>query len=312
VWPVFRGAFVEWNQDKVPRMAAAIAFYTLFSLTPIVIISVAIGGFFFGREVALNEVVRQVSFLVGPAGGDAIDILVKNAPDQEASVAAVMFGVFMMLFAATGAFAELKDSMNTIWEVQPVAGLGLWAMVRDRFVSFAMVLVIGFLLVTSLVTSAVLQSLAERIAGEFAFLEVGHAVLSLIMITVLFALIYKVLPDALVAWKDVWMGALVAAALFTLGKSLFGLYLGHSSIGSSYGAAGSLVIVVLWTYYSALILLFGAEMTQVHARLRGARIVPTESAVRVSEHDRVQQGLPHAAPVATPLGGEDRTKSQAE
>lgn len=311
VWAVFRGAFVEWNQDKVPRMAAAIAFYTLFSLTPIVIISVAIGGFFFGSEVALNEVVRQVSFLVGPAGGDAIDILVKNAPDQQASVLAVLFGVFTMLFAATGAFAELKDSMNTIWEVQPVPGLGLRAMVKDRFVSFAMVLVIGFLLLTSLVTSAVLQSLAERIAGGFAFLEVGNALLSLVMITVLFALIYKVLPDALVAWKDVWMGALVAAALFTLGKSLFGLYLGHSSIGSSYGAAGSLVIVVLWTYYSALILLFGAEMTQVHARLRGVRIVPTESAVRVSEHDRVQQGLPHAAPADTLQGGTDRTNAEA-
>lgn len=239
-------------------------------------------------------------------------ILVKKAPDQNASSVAVLFGVFTMLFAATGAFAELKDSMNTIWEVQPVPGLGVAAMVRDRFVSFAMVLVIGFLLVTSLVTSAVLQSLAERIAGEFAFLEVGHALLSLVMITVLFALIYRVLPDACVAWKDVWMGALVAAALFTFGKSLFGLYLGHSSIGSSYGAAGSLVIVVLWTYYWALILLFGAEMTQVHARLRGACIVPAASAMRVTERERVQQGLPHDVILANRPEGGHRTKPQPE
>jgi len=300
VWPVFRGALFEWNQDKAPRMAGALAFYTIFSLTPIVIISVGIGGSVFGHDAALREVLRQVAFLVGPAGGEAIEMLVKNAPERQASMMAVIFGVCVMLFAATGAFAELKDSMNTIWEVQPAPGLGLKSMVWDRLISFAMVLVVSFLLLVSLVASMFLQVLVDRIAQEFALFEVGYAVLSVTMVTFLFALMYKVLPDAYVAWRDVWLGAFVAASLFVLGRTLFGLYLGHSTIGSSYGAAGSLVIVVLWTYYSALILLFGAEMTQVQARLRGESIVPKESAVRVTEHDRVQQGVPHGLPDAPP------------
>jgi membrane protein len=301
LWPVFRGALFEWNQDKAPRMAAALAFYTIFSLTPIVIISVGIGGTVFGRDAALREVLRQVTFLVGPAGGEAIEMLVKNAPERQASMTAVIFGVCVMLFAATGAFAELKDSMNTIWEVQPAQGLGLKSMVWDRLISFAMVLVVSFLLLVSLVASMFLQVLVDRVAQEFALFEVGYALLSVTMVTFLFALMYKVLPDAYVAWRDVWLGAFVAASLFVLGRTLFGLYLGHSTIGSSYGAAGSLVIVVLWTYYSALILLFGAEMTQVQARLRGETIVPKESAVRVTEHDRVQQGAPHGLPDAPPV-----------
>lgn len=299
LWGVLHGAVTEWTQDKVPRMAAALAFYTIFSLTPIVIISVAIGGTFFGRDAALREIVRQVNFLVGPAGGDAIDLLVNHAPDQQASTMAMLFGMVTMLFAATGAFAELKDSLNTIWEVQPIPGLGLGAMIRDRLLSFGMVLVIGFLLMVSLVTSAILQSLTDRVDGEFAMLEAGHAALSLSLITVLFALIYKILPDARVPWCDVWIGAVVAAALFTLGKSLFGIYLGHSSIGSSYGAAGSLVIVVLWVYYSSLILLFGAELSPVQSRLRGVPLIPTETAIKITEHDRVQQGLPHTLPAET-------------
>lgn len=294
---IFHGAVIEWSEDKVPRMAGAIAFYTVFSLTPVVIIAVGVAGLFMGREAALGGVLEQVRFLIGTAGIDAIQLLVEHAPERKSSLLATLIGLATMFFGATGVFTELQDSLNTIWEVQPKPGLGLWEMVRSRFLSFAMVLVIGFLLLVSLVASAFLTALTNTFSGflpeQMQLVQAGNFMVSFIVITFLFALIYKVLPDARVCWKDVWLGAAVTAILFTVGKSLFGLYLGHSTIGTSYGAAGSLVIVMLWTYYSALILLFGAEMSFVQARLRGSRVEPVTNAVHLTEHDRIQQGIPH-------------------
>ena len=308
VWQVFSGAVVQWNEDKVPRMAGALAFYTLFSLTPVVVIAVAVAGLFVGREAALEGVLDQVEFLIGTAGREAINLLVKHAPEREVSLAATLIGLATMFFGATGVFTELQDSLDTIWEVQPKPGLGILEMIRDRFLSFAMVLVIGFLLLVSLVTSALLTALTNRFAGfvppQWKLAQVSNFAVSLLVITFLFALIYKILPDVHVPWRDVWLGAGFTAMLFTVGKSLFGFYLGHSTIGSSYGAAGSLVIVVLWTYYSALILLFGAELTFVQARLRGNRIQPSEMAVHLTEHARIQQGIPHQAEVQQSLADE--------
>ncbi|NUM87982.1 MAG: YihY/virulence factor BrkB family protein [Bdellovibrionales bacterium] len=299
--PIFRNAAYEWSEDKVPRMAGALAFYTVFSLTPVVIIAVSVAGTFVGREEALEAVYRQAEFLVGPKGVEAIQLLVRYAPQNESSLVATALGLLTMFFGATGAFTELQDALDTIWEVRPKPGLGIVDMIRDRFLSFALVLVIGFLLLVSLVISATLDSLNTRVTDvlpdRFQWLQMAHSVTSLAVITVLFALIYKVLPDATVAWRNVWLGALVAAALFVVGKKLFSLYLGHSTVGSSYGAAGSLVIVVLWTYYSACIVLFGAEITQVQARLRGERIEPAEHAVVLNEHERLQQGITHLTEV---------------
>ena len=292
---VLRGSLYEWNQDKAPRMAGALAFYTIFSLTPIVIVSVWIGGLFFGRVEAQAELLEQARFLVGEHGVAALELLIENAPSRPRSAFATVLGLALMFLAATGAFAELKDAMNTIWEVQPRPGLGLAEMVRDRFLSFALVLVIGFFLVVSLVLSAALDAAGRAIGGYFPdldFIRAGSAAMTMSFVTVLFALIYKALPDAQVRWRDVWLGAAVTALLFGAGKLLFGLYLGQSAIGASYGAAGSLVIVILWAYYSALILLFGAEITQVQARLRGQAIRPSVGAVHVTEHDRLQQGIP--------------------
>ena len=186
----------------------------------------------------------------------------------------------------------MKDALNTIWEVQPKPGLGLLEMIRYRFFAFGMVLVIWFLMLVSLMASATMSALSEYASSYLVGVQLGESFLSLTLITLLFALIYRVLPDVSVAWRDVWFGSLTTAILFVVGKSLFGLYLGHSSIGISYGAAGSLVIVILWTYYSCLILLFGAEITQVQAGLRHVRVVPNETAVHVTEHARVQQGIP--------------------
>jgi len=297
VWRIFRDAVFEWNQDKVPRMAAALAFYTVFSLTPIVIIALAVAGLIFDRETAIAGVLDEVGLLVGPQGVEAIKLLLKSAPSHQASWLATIAGLATLFFASTGVFVELKDALNTIWEVQPRPGLGLMEMVRDRVLSFAMVVVIGFLLLVSLVTSAMLSAVEAAIPNYLPIsggvLELGNLAISFAVITLLFALIYKLLPDAVVAWRDVWLGAAVTAVLFAVGKTLFGWYLGRSSIGSSYGAAGSLVIVVLWTYYSALILLFGAEVTQVMAVRAGRANLPGQKAMHVSEHDRVQQGIPH-------------------
>ena len=294
---VLRGAFFEWNEDKVPRMAAAIAFYAVFSLTPIVVSAFKIAERSFGTEVALREILSQAAFLIGQDGAAAIETLITNAQPRAATPLATGLGIAAMIFAATGVFTELKDSLNTIWEVQPKPGLGIVQMIIDRFFAFAMVLVIWFLMLISFVTSALMAS-AVRVASAYVVgIQFMESAFSLALITLLFALIYRILPDVRVAWRDVWLGAFVTAGLFVIGKSLFGLYLGHSSLGSSYGAAGSLVIVILWVYYSCLILLFGAEMTQVQARLHHAPLEPTAKAVHVTEHARVQQGIPRTADV---------------
>jgi membrane protein len=246
----------------------------------------------FGREMALRQILSQAAFLIGRDGAAAIKLLIENAQPHPSSTVSMMIGLAAMIFAATGVFTELKDSLNTIWEVQPKPGLGLVDMVRDRFFAFAMVLVIWFLMLVSLLMSTLLAAVGDWASTYVTGIRFLESLASLTMITLLFALIYRILPDVSVAWRDVWLGSLTTALLFVFGKSLFGLYLGHSTIGSSYGAAGSLVIVILWTYYSCLILLFGAEMTQVQARLRHAKLVPNETAVHVTEHARVQQGIP--------------------
>ena len=289
-WTIVRGAFFEWFEDKVPRMAAALAFYTIFSLTPIVFISLAIAGELFGHQRATDELLKQVGFLIGEEGIRAIRLLMESHPENARRLPATIAGLVTMFFASTAAFAELKDDLNTIWEVRPKPGLGLVEMVRDRILSFAMVLVIGFFLVVSLVVSTVLTLLSEQFAPSLRLVEMA---ISFFVITLLMSLVYKYLTDATVPWRAVWLGAASFAVLFAFGKAAFGFYLGQTAIASGYGAAGSIVIVLLWVYYSSLILLFGAEMTQVQSRVEGDHVEPTESAVHLTEHDRIQQGIPH-------------------
>jgi membrane protein len=289
-WTVLSGALFEWYEDKVPRMAAALAFYTIFSLTPIVFISLAIAGELFGRQRATDELLQQVGFLIGREGVSAIRLLMENHPENPRTLPATIAGLATMFFASTAAFAELKDALNTIWEIRPKPGLGLVEMLRDRVLSFAMVLVIGFFLVVSLVISTLLSMLSQQFAPSLRVVEMG---ISFMVITLLISLVYKYLPYATVPWRAVWFGAAVFAVLFAFGKTAFGIYLGQTAIASGYGAAGSLVIVLLWVYYSSCILLFGAEMTQVQSRVEGDRVEPTGSAVHLTEHERIQQGIPH-------------------
>jgi len=289
--------FSEWSEDKVPRLAAALAYYTAFALAPLLLIAIAVAGLVFGREAVTNQIGQQLAGLLGPTAADAVNMMVKAAGEnQGGGIIASIIGVATLLFAASGVFGELQDTLNTIWEVQPKPNQGMVATIKQRFFSFAMVLGVGFLLLVSLALSAALGAVGGIVAGDQAdqslVWKAINFVVSFGVTTLLFALIYKVLPDVKIQWRDVWIGALVTALLFTLGKAAIGWYLGRPGTTSTYGAAGSFVALLLWVYYSAQILFFGAEFTQVYAKTYGSKIEPSENAVPVTEETRAQQGIP--------------------
>lgn len=298
-----KDTFSEWSEDKVPRLAAALAYYTAFALAPLLLIAIAVAGLVFGREAATNQIGQQLAGLLGPSAAESVNTMVAAAgANQGGGLLASIIGVVTLLFAASGVFGELQDSLNTIWEVQPRPDQGLMATIKQRFFSFAMVLGVGFLLLVSLVLSAALGALGGIVpsdqANQSLIWKAINFVVSFGVTTLLFALIYKVLPDVKIQWRDVWIGALVTALLFTLGKAAIGWYLGRPGTTSTYGAAGSFVALLLWVYYSAQILFFGAEFTQVYAKTYGSQIEPAENAVPVTEETRAQQGIPHREQVA--------------
>lgn len=278
-WEMLKETWNEWSEDKAAQQAAAMAFYTLFSLAPLLLIAIAIAGLFFGREAAQGAVMQQARGFVGPSGARTLQEMIANANRPGASIATALVGLLTLLVGAGGVFARLQEMLNTIWDVKPKPDLSLWVRLRQRFISYAMILGVGFLLLVSLVISAALAALGRYLTslmpGMEALSHVINLLISLVVVTLLFAMIFKVLPDAKVPWRSVWLGALITAALFSIGKFLIGLYLGKSSVGSAYGAAGSVVIILLWVYYSAQILFFGAEFTQVWARRHGQPIEPT-------------------------------------
>ena len=299
IWRLLKDTYQEWNEDKASRLAAALAYYTIFSVAPLLIIVIAIAGAVFGEEAVRGEIVHQIQSLVGKDGAEFIQTAIRNTNRQGAgtNIIASLIGIGVLIFGASGVFAQLQDALNTIWEVAPKPNAGLKGMVRTRFLSFAMILVIAFLLLVSLVVSAGLAGMSnfasQLLPGADALWQLLNFAVSFGVVTLLFALIFRVLPDAQIAWGDVWIGAIITALLFNIGKFFLGLYLGNSSFGSTYGAAGSLVIIVAWIYYAAQILFFGAEFTQVYARKYGSRIVPADYAMSVTEEVRAQQGIPH-------------------
>jgi membrane protein len=250
--------------------------------------------------------VEQVGGLVGSEGAGLIETMIQSAQQPGTGMVATILGVIGLLLGALGAFGQLQDALNTIWEVKPKPGGGVLAILRDRLLSLGMVLVVGFLLLVSLVVSAGLAAVGNFMAGLLPdselLLQVLNFVLSFAVITVLFALMFKYLPDAKIAWGDVWIGAAITALLFTIGKVLIGLYLGNASVTSSYGAAGSLAVLLLWMYYSAQIFFLGAEFTQVYANRFGSRVVPAENAERVTAEDRAEQGIPKEGQTAARTG----------
>jgi len=283
-WAVTKEAFSEWSANRAPRLAASLAYYTIFSLAPLLIVVISIAGLVFGREAVQGEIVAQIGALVGRDGAEAIQQMIAQASKPASSTLASLFGIVMLLLGAAGVVTELKDALNTIWEVPPDPNTGLLYTIRRKFLSYALVLAIGFVLLVSLVISAGLAAMSRYMSTFIPGSETVWMIISLVVsfavIAALFAALFKYLPDARVRWADVWVGAVVTAALFELGKFALGVYLGGAAIASAYGAAGSLVVVLVWVYYSAQIVFLGAEVTRVYARRYGAGIVPATPPAR--------------------------------
>ncbi len=306
LWTLLKDTFLAWSNDKVPRHGAALAYYTVLSLVPLLVVLIAMIGVIFGHEVGQGYVIGQIGNMVGAQSAEAIKDMIHRANEPSTGIVATVLATGTLLLGASGVFAQLQDSLNSIWGVKPKEGRGLWGLIQDRFLSFAAVLGTGFLLLVSLVLSAALAAVGKWVGGWLPapelMLQALELLMSLAVITGLFAMIFKVLPDAQVAWSDVWVGAALTALLFTIGKFAIGFYLGKSDVGSAYGAAGSLVIILVWVYYSAQILLFGAEFTEVYANKVGARIAPAQNA-EVADPDKASKPKPQA-PYSLP-GGRD-------
>lgn len=278
-WELLKKVINAWLDDYAPSMGAALAYYTLFSMAPLLLIVISVAGLLFGEEAARGEITLQLHALMGNPGASAVQAILVSVDRPAQGTAATLFGVVLLLVGATTVFAELQDALDRIWRVPPTHKMNGWiALLRARLLSFGMILAIGFLLMVSLVLSAVLATMARWWSPNFgAWLTVASAVNALagfFLVAAVFALIYKVMPRVHVRWSDVWIGAVFTAMLFTLGKALIGLYIGRSGIVSGFGAAGSLVVVLLWVYYSAQIFLIGAEFTWVYANMYGSRRPP--------------------------------------
>lgn len=271
---LFKQTFQEFSEDKAPRLGAALAYYTIFSIAPLLLIAIAIAGMVFGREAAQGEILGQLRGVLGTSAADSIQEMIKSAAKPKAGTIATIIGVITLIFGASGVFTQLKDALNTIWNVPPKKSSGVMSMLREKFLSVSMVFGVGFLLLVSLVIdtaiSVVGKYASSHLPGGQLLWQVLQLIVSLGVVTVLFAMIFRFLPDVKVEWRDVWYGAAFTAVLFVLGKLGLGLYIGKAAVGSSFGAAGSLVVLLVWVYWSAQILFIGAEFTQVYARTHGS------------------------------------------
>jgi membrane protein len=277
IYHLFKDSLVGWNRDNGALLSAALAFFTIFSLAPVLVIGISIAGLVFGEPTAEKEIIREAEMLVGEEAAEMVHQLVKNSLRREGNLIALVIGVGAMLFGASWVFTHMKDALNTIWNV-PKPPRGVRHILLNRVIGFFVAVSTGLLVVISLIINAVLaglRSLINTLLPDVSlFWQVAYFAVSLGLFTLLFALLFKILPDAHITWDDVWIGAVVTAILFELGRYLIGLYLNIHSVGSSYGAAGSLVIILLWVYFSAQIFLFGAEFTHVYACRYGSQIVP--------------------------------------
>jgi len=286
-WQFVKDVVSQWIEDQPFQLAAALSYYTLFSLAPLLIIAISVAALAFGREAAQNQIVETIQGMIGKESAQAVQEMIQHAGNKTTTgIISTVVGIIALLFGAGGVVGQLQTSLNTIWGVVAKSGQGVWGFIRQRFVSFAMVLAIGFLLLVSLVITALVTGLtkyAGNLIGGAAL--VAHAVdilLSFTFVTILFAMIYKFLPDVRIQWRDVAVGAALTSFLFTIGKFFIGLYLGSSGVASAYGAAGSLITVLLWVYYSALIFFLGAEFTQVYASQYGSGVVPAKNAESIA------------------------------
>ena len=276
----------KWSEDKCPTLGAALAYYTVFSLAPLMLVLLAVFGLIYGgSDAARDKITHQLGYFVDHSTVDVVKNIASNAAKPSKSILSTVAGVVIALFGASGIFGQLQDALNTVWGVKPKPGGGIKGFLRARFLSFAMVGGVCFLLLVSLTLSSFVHFFSEPLkqtvpGGETIPLLINLA-LDLVVVTLLFALIFKYLPDAKIAWRDVWVGAALTTLLFLVGKYALGLYLGSGSAGSAYGAASALITTLLWVYYSGQILLFGAEFTQVYATRYGSKVEPAEHAVKV-------------------------------
>jgi membrane protein len=276
LWTLVKDSVTAWIEDFAPSMGAAISYYTVFSIAPLLLIVISVAGLVLGSEAASGKIFAQLEGMLGPEGAAAIQGMVKSASSDGKGTIGTIVGIVTVLIGATTVFNELQSALDRIWRAPAAAKKeGIWSLIRARFLSFGMILAIGFLLLVSLIASAALSAFGEWYGGFFAgweiLLQVVNFVVSVGIVTVLFALIYKYMPRVDIGWHDVWIGAAVTAVLFTIGKSLIGLYIGKSGVVSGFGAAGSLVIVLLWVYYSSQIFLLGAEFTWHYAYQFGSK-----------------------------------------
>jgi len=284
---LLKQTFSEWLEDKVPQLGAALAYYTVFSLAPLVLLLLAIVGFLFRNDPAgaWQKVTEQMSYFLDKSAIDVVQGIAQKASQPNKGVVATSIGILLALFGASGVFGQLQDALNTIWGVKAKSGVGIMGFIRSRFLSFAMVAGVCFLLLVSLVLESLLKSLSHYVQsmlpGGIVIALVVYSIFDLAVVVLLFACIFKFLPDVKIQWRDVWIGAVMTAIFFAIGKWALGLYLGSGTAASAYGAASSLITLLLWIYYSSQILLFGAEFTQVYAARAGRAFVPDKYAERL-------------------------------
>jgi len=301
---LFKQTFTEFGQDKVPRLGAALAYYTIFSIAPLLLIAIAIAGAVLGREAVQGELFAQLRGVLGKTAAEAVQEMVKNAAKPKTGAIATVAGVITLILGASGVFGQLKDALNTIWDVKPKKTSGVMGFIKERFLSIAMVFGVAFLLLVSLILDTVLATMGKfaqnHLPGGEALWQIVQIAFSFCVVTVLFAMIFRFLPDLKIQWHDVWFGAALTSLLFVIGKFALGIYLGKAAVGSSFGAAGSLVVLLLWVYYSAQILLFGAEFTQVYARSTGSLKEQEKTTVKEKEEASRQEENRAPSPVVAP------------
>jgi len=291
VFGLLKQTFQEWLQDKAPQLGAALAYYTVFSLAPLILVLLAIIGVIFRDDPAgaWHRITQQMSYFLDPSALQVVQNIAQKASQPGKSTIATIIGIALALFGASGVFGQLQDALNTIWGVKAKPARGIWGFLRNRFLSFAMVAGICFLLLVSLAVEALLKGFSHYVQsvlpGGLVVALAVYLIFDFAVVVLLFAMIFKFLPDVKIQWRDVWIGAVMTAILFGIGKWLLGLYLGSGAAGSAYGAASSLITLLLWVYYSSQILLFGAEFTQVYAARAGRELKPSEYAVRVETQE---------------------------
>jgi membrane protein len=300
LWPLTRQTFSAWSEDKAPKMAAALACFTILSIAPMLVIILKIIGIRYSSADAAGQLHQQLVHLTDPQVADSLSQLVPKPQHAQSGTIAAVLSLLVAVFGASGVFAELQDSLNTVWEVRPKPNRGLMGMIRDRFLSISMVFGIAFLLLVTMVLSSIITAVSQWVIthsiGSHGPLALGvtfliDIVISTAVVTVLFATMFKVLPDATIQWGDVWMGAGVTAVLFQIGKYGLSLYIGLAKPGVAYGIAGSLVVLLVWIYYSSWILFLGAEFTRVYANKYGSKIVPAANAEALTNNMREQMGI---------------------